>query len=202
MRLGNRRFLVGVGVSVGVHLLLLLAYRHTGPSMPAFQPEAPSSIAVTIRPPAPPPAPPKVEEAARPPAEPAAPRPARRRASPRVIAVPATQESPGEPFVVEQATEPAEPAESAGPAPDGDSDAPKFDLGAARQTARQLAGQTKLGREGTAVAQFPDPPLETETKAARAIGKAKRRNCKDGLPGGLLAPLFLAMDKKDSGCKW
>jgi hypothetical protein len=37
---------------------------------------------------------------------------------------------------------------------------------------------------------------------ARAISSAKRRDCKDGLPGGLLGPLLLLMDKKDSGCKW
>lgn len=94
-----------------------------------------------------------------------------------------------------------QPAE---PVPDSDSkdDTPKFDMNAAKQTARQLASQTKLGREGTAVAQFPDPPLETESKFAKAISKAKRRNCKDGIPGGLLAPLYLMMDKKDSGCKW
>jgi hypothetical protein len=36
----------------------------------------------------------------------------------------------------------------------------------------------------------------------RAIGRAKRRDCKDGIPGGLLAPLILLLDKKDSGCKW
>ncbi len=75
-------------------------------------------------------------------------------------------------------------------------------MNTAKQTARQLAGQTKLGREGHANAQFPDPPLETESKLGKAISRAKRRNCKDGVPGGLLAPLFLAMDKKDHGCKW
>lgn len=192
MARGNRRVLVGVGVSVAVHLLLMFAYRHTGQFTPVVEQE-PRPIEVTIRPPPPPPAP-RVEPAPRPPAEPAgAPRSARRSAPKRVIAVPQpTQEAPPDPFVVQQPEEAAPP----------DIESPKFDMHAAKQTARELAGQTRLGREGTALAQFPDPPLETESKIAKGISKAKRRNCKDGLPGGLLAPLFLMMDKKDHGCKW
>ncbi len=195
MMRGNRRVLIGVGVSIAVHVMLMFAYRHGGPSLPAFDADPPSSIAVRILPPPPPPLPKlDVEPAPRAPAEPAASRSARRSAPKPVIAVPAApqQETPADAFSVEPATEPA-------PVP---GDAPKFDMNAAKGTARELAGRTKLGIEGTAHAQFPDPPLETETKAARAISKAKRPNCKDGLPGGLLAPLFLMMDKKDHGCKW
>jgi len=189
---GNGSFLVGVGVSVVLHLMLLLLYRGTGPSLP--EPEPASSIAVRILPPAPPqvdtPPPPQ----AAPRVDAAAPRRARKSAPKPVIAVPASpreKESP-EAFTVQQ---PEEPAPASG-------DTPQFSMDDAKQTARKLAGQTKLGREGTAVAQFPEPPLETESKFAKAISKAKRRNCKDGVPGGLLAPLFLMMDKKDSGCKW
>ena len=40
-----------------------------------------------------------------------------------------------------------------------------------------------------------------DEKLARQIQSAARPNCKDGIPGGLLAPLVLLMDKKDSGCK-
>lgn len=189
---GNRRFLAGVGVSIAVHGLLLFAYRNAGRDAPVFEPEEAVSIAVRIVPPAPPPEPLRVEEAPQARVEPAAPRSTRTSRPKPVIAVPASpQASSPDPFVVQQAEEPA---------PEGE--APKFDMNAAKQTARELAGQTRLGREGTAVAQFPDPPLETESKYAKAISKAKRRNCKDGLPGGLLAPLFLMMDKKDSGCKW
>jgi len=50
--------------------------------------------------------------------------------------------------------------------------------------------------------RLPKPQLQTESKFERAIKAAKRPDCKDGVPGGLLAPIFLAMDKKDSGCKW
>lgn len=191
---GNRRFVAGVGVSVALHVLLIFAYRHTGTVVPAAVPEA-RPLVVFIQPPPPPPPPPtmppRVQAAPQPGAGAVAQRSARKPAPQRVIAVPASpQEAPADPFMVQQ----PEAASAEGER--------KFDLDAAKQTARALAGQTRLGREGTAVAQFPDPPLETESKYAKAISKAKRPNCKDGLPGGLLAPLYLMMDKKDSGCKW
>ena len=189
---GNRRFLAGVGVSVALHVLLIVAYRNTGTVAPDTVPEA-RPLVVFIQPPPPPPVPPRVQAAPQPGAGAVAQRSARKAAPQRVSAVPALpQEVPADPFMVQQPEAAPAEAEAEG----------KFDLDAAKQTARSLAGQTRLGREGTAVAQFPDPPLETESKYAKAISKAKRRNCKDGVPGGLLAPLFLMMDKKDSGCKW
>ena len=194
IRQGDRRFLAGVGISLAVHLLLMFAFRQAGPSAPVFQSEAPASLTVRLVPPAAPPEPPRVEPAAPQPGRPPTPRSARKSTPRPVIAVPASprQEEAPDTFTVPQAQE----------APSAPSEAPRFDMHAARQTARQLAGQTKLGREGLANAQFPDPPLETESTLSKAIGKAKRRNCKDGIPGGLLAPLFLMMDKKDHGCKW
>ena len=109
-----------------------------------------------------------------------------------MIAVdPAPQAAQPDPFTVQQAPQPTE-----------EPDTPRFDREAARKMARSLANIRDPAREGTAIGQFPDQPLETETRAARAIGAAKRRNCKDGVPGGLLAPLLLLADKKDSGCKW
>ncbi|MGX9216957.1 hypothetical protein ACWV27_00895 [Massilia varians] len=158
-------------------------------------PEPPSFITVRIAPPLPAPPPPRAEPAARQRSAAQVARSARneRKSAPQaVIAVPVSPDQKDAPaaFTVQQADEPA-PGET-----------PQFDMNVARQTARQLAGQTKLGREGHANAQFPDPPLETESKLGKAISRAKRRNCKDGIPGGLLAPLFLAMDKKDHGCKW
>jgi len=192
---GNKRFLMGVGLSVALHALLMFAYRGHGPALPVAEPERSTPIAVRILPPAPPPPAPRAEPPSKPRAAPAAPRSARKSTPKPVIAVPSTPQQEGAPdsFSVQQAEEQVrnEPSE-----------APQFDVNAARQTARQLAGRTKLGREGNANAQFPDPPLETESKLAKAISKAKRRNCKDGIPGGLLAPLFLMMDKKDHGCKW
>jgi type IV secretory pathway VirB10-like protein len=183
----HRRFLAGVGVSVTVHILLMLAYRTTGPAPAPAVPEPPSFITVRIAPP-----PPRAEPATRQRSAAPAARSARKSTPQAVIAVPVSpqQEDAPDAFTVQQADEPA-PGE-----------APQFDMNTAKQTARQLAGQTKLGREGHANAQFPDPPLETESKLGKAISRAKRRNCKDGVPGGLLAPLFLAMDKKNHGCKW
>lgn len=188
------RLLFGIGVSLSVHILLMLAYRGTGPLAPAVEPESPASITVRIAAP-PQEEPPRIEPAPQRRPRAAARRSAREAPPQAVIAVPASprQDASPDPFVVQQADE------TAPPAPGG---TPQFSMSAARETARQLAGQTKLGREGTAHAQFPDPPLETESAAAKAIARAKRRDCKDGIPGGLLAPLYLMMDKKDHGCKW
>jgi hypothetical protein len=185
---GTRRFLAGVGVSVALHVMLVFGYRGIKPVPLPAEPAQPTPIAVRILPPRPP----RVEATPQPRAAPAPARSAPKSTPKPVIDVPATPQGEAAPdtFSVQQAGEPA-PGE-----------APQFSMDAAKQTARQLAHQTKLGREGTAVAQFPDPPLETESKFAKAISKAKRRDCKDGVPGGLLAPLFLLMDKKDSGCKW
>lgn len=186
------RIATGIAVSLAVHALLLSSWR--GGGRPADAPPAPPRP-LSIRVQAPPP-PPRVETPAPPPPPLAAGRPARAPAprKPRpVIAVPPDTAAPAapDPFVVEQAPEAPPPT-----------DTPRFDLDAARRTARTLANIRDPAREGTAVAQFPEKPLETESRAARAIGAAKRRNCKDGVPGGLLAPLLLLADKKDSGCKW
>lgn len=194
---GNGRLLLGIAVSLAVHALFVLAYRGLGPGAPVFDPPAPTSIAITIRPPAPPPPPPEPEK--EPPArvqpkreQPATPT---RTAPPRrVIAVPPApqRETPADPFVVQQPESPPPPADSP----------PKFDMEAAKRIARENANLRDPFKEGTALAQFPEAPLQTESKLARGISAAKRRNCKDGLPGGLLAPLYLMMEKKDSGCKW
>ncbi|KQV89980.1 hypothetical protein ASD15_25175 [Massilia sp. Root351] len=80
--------------------------------------------------------------------------------------------------------------------------APKFDMDAARRSARKVANERDPAKAGTAVGQFPEKPLASETPLARKMSRAARADCKDGIPGGLLAPLLLAMDKKDHGCKW
>jgi hypothetical protein len=182
----------GVVLSVLVHTALLTAWRS---GYPGDVPEPPRSIAVRIQPP-PPPAPrvetPVPAPAPTPKAE--RPAPAKKSSTPQpIIAVSpdAGRAAEPEPFVVEQPDTPPAPA-----------DTPHFDLDAAKRSARSLANLRDPAKAGTAVGQFPEKPLETETKAARLIGAAKRRDCKDGLPGGLLAPLYLLAEKKDSGCKW
>lgn len=176
--------MAGLALSFALHAALLFAWRQGKPDQRSQQP-APTSIAVWLQPPPPPktaPAPAKTSAAAKPT------RGARvkRQTALAVIAITPSPEAPRAPdaFTVEP------PA------------APRFDPEAARKFARQIANDPDPARADTAVGQIPPKPLETETRAARAIARAKRRDCKDGIPGGLLAPLYLMMDKKDSGCKW
>ncbi|RNF31904.1 hypothetical protein NM04_04885 [Massilia aurea] len=191
---GNRRIVIGVAVSIAVHALFLLAYRNTTFKTMEIGPAEPTVLSVMIVPPAPPPPPPEPEiarPAAPAPSAPSVPTAARatRPAPPQaVIAVPESASAAPDPFVVQQ-EETVDPA-------------PKFDMNAARETARANAHLRDPSKEGTALAQFPEPALQTESKLARGIRQAKRPDCKDGLPGGLLAPIYLLMEKKDSGCKW
>ncbi|MFC3471501.1 hypothetical protein ACFOHT_16780 [Massilia oculi] len=189
---GNRRIVIGVAVSIAVHALFLLAYRNTTFKTMATGPAEPTVLSVMIAPQAPPPPPPSEPEIVRPaapaPSAPTAPRTTRPAPPQAVIAVPESASAAPDPFVVQQ-EETTEPA-------------PKFDMNAAREVARANAHLRDPSKEGTALAQFPEPALQTESKLARGIREAKRRDCKDGIPGGLLAPIYLLMDKKDSGCKW
>jgi hypothetical protein len=185
------RVAAGIAISLAVHALLLAIYRQPQPAaLPAVVSEA-----LTVRLQAAPEKPP-VAEPLRPATPPEvqpkrAPRP-RPLAPRRIIAVPAQPAAPEEkPFNVD--TQPADAA----PTP-----APRFNLDAARSVARKVANEPDPAKVGTALERLPPPPLQTETKLERAIKGAKRPDCKDGVPGGLLAPIFLAMDKKDSGCKW
>jgi len=189
---GNRRVVIGVAVSIAVHALFLLAYRNTTFKTMETGPAEPTVLSVMIAPQAPPPPPPSEPEIVRPaapaPSAPTAPRTTRPAPPQAVIAVPESASAAPDPFVVQQ-EETTEPA-------------PKFDMNAAREVARANAHLRDPSKEGTALAQFPEPALQTESKLARGIREAKRRDCKDGIPGGLLAPIYLLMDKKDSGCKW
>jgi hypothetical protein len=176
--------------------MLLSVWRNHPVRLPS-EPEPPRVLAVQIRPLPPQPRPipaaphervlPRPHERARHTA-PAGTMPQRAEAAtPRAI-VPETSPTPERPT----------PAET--PARHGA--APHFDVGAARNFARRIANDPDPAKAGTAVAQFPDESYHPHTRLERAIGAAKRGNCKDGLPGGLLAPLYLMLDKKDSGCKW
>jgi hypothetical protein len=178
---------VAVAISLAVHALLLSIYRQPHPpSLPAAATE-PLTVrlrAAPANPPAAAPAPPAAEPEAQ--AKPAP------RAHPprRIIAVPPrAAPSAQKPFSVE-------------PPPAAPTAAPRFDLDAARNVARKVADEPDPAKAGTALERLPPKPYETETRIEKAIKGAKRPDCKDGVPGGLLAPIFLAMDKKDSGCKW
>lgn len=69
-----------------------------------------------------------------------------------------------------------------------------FDMQAARDTARAVPAQKNIPMSGA--------QIDSESKLSKAISGARRGNCNDGVPGGLLAPLLMLSDKKDSGCKW
>jgi len=200
----------GIALSLALHALLLSIYRQP---RPAVTPAPADRLTVRLQParpaqPEPPvpaaPAEAQPARAAPKPADTVKPAPARRTRPARpVIAVsPETrqsQEDTKDNFKVEPA--PATPdndaAPSTTPAPPA-----QFDIGAARGMARKLANEPDPAKVGTALERLPPKPLETESRLARGIKAAKRGNCKDGVPGGLLAPLYLMMDKKDSGCKW
>jgi outer membrane biosynthesis protein TonB len=193
-----KRIAAGVALSLVVHALLLSVYRQPRPA-PESTP-SPSPFTLRLQPPRPaepvaapveatPPAPtPSVTRKKPAPAQ--RPRPAR----PVIAVTPETRQSEEETFPVAPA--PANPQQEETPP------APKFDVDAARKMARRMANDPDPSRAGTALERLPPKPLETESRLARGIKAAKRANCKDGVPGGLLAPLFLMMDKKDSGCKW
>ena len=193
-----KRVGAGIAISIALHALLLSIYRqpHGAPA-----PAAPDRLTVRLRPvqPAAPPVP--APQAVPKRQEPARPAPARRArpARPVISVAPETRASKDEEtFKVEPA--PASPApDDAAPslAP-----APAFDLNAARALARAQANAPDPAKAGTALERLPPKPLETESRLSRSIQAAKRGNCKDGIPGGLFAPLYLMMDKKDHGCKW
>lgn len=190
----------GMAVSVALHAALLFAWRHHQISAPAVDDEPVTrTIAVWLRPSPPQPIPepePEAKQVRTKPVEKAK-RPAssvaRRTAASfsELIAIPDPSPGEAEPpdvFSVEPAKEAA--------------GGKRFDRDAALRMARDMADDPDPAKAGTAVGQIPRKPYATETKLARAIAGAKRRDCKDGIPGGLLAPLILLMDKKDSGCKW
>jgi hypothetical protein len=193
---------IGVAVSIVLHVMLLYQSRFGWtPPAPALAPQ--ETITVWLRPapvvrPMPPPAPQAVQAEAPPKREvrkertPRKPAPASLQA-----AVPApAAEAPGMTWVAPAPAAPADPFAEPGQA------APKFDMEAARRAARTVAHERDPAKAGTAVGQFPEKPLASDTPLARKMSRAARADCKDGIPGGLLAPLLLAMDKKDSGCKW
>jgi hypothetical protein len=177
-----------IAVSLAVHALLLSIYRQPRPAAAPPAPSEPLTVRLQAAPETPPAAEP-IRPAVKP--MPAA-RPAPRKHAPRrIIAVPPQPAaSKDKSFAVDT------------PPPADTAPAPHFDLDAARGVARKVANEPDPAKVGTPLERLPPPPLQTESKLERGIKGAKRANCKDGVPGGLLAPLYLMMDKKDSGCKW
>jgi hypothetical protein len=193
------RVAAGIAISLAVHALLLSIQRQ--PQSPAPATSTHERLTVRLRAaPETPPAPEPARPAAQPESAPKVQaRPVPRTAPPRrIIAVPPTA-APADEEGLHVDTPPAAPPP---PADASSSSAPRFNLDAARQAARRVANEPDPAKVGTPLERLPPKPLETEGKLERGIKEAKRPLCKDGVPGGLLAPIFLMMDKKDSGCKW
>jgi hypothetical protein len=192
----NRRGIVlGMAVSVLLHGALIYLWRHVQPAAPPDTAPRVESIAVWIRPLAakPPPPPVEIVKPKREPKPISKPKLATTRETPAATTAPAA--SPQAITVVPAA--PAASADNATP------ETPKFDMEAARKTARKMAGERDPSKVGTAVGQIPDKPLQTESQLARAIAQGKRGDCRTAYSGaGLLAPVLMLLDKKDSGCKW
>ena len=189
-RVASTRVLIGVVLSIIAHVVILYLGRPT-PQPAMAPPLVPAPIVLRLQPPAPAELPTPVvaaEPAARskPATAPRAPR--------RVIAVAPKPAASAAPEVVVE----AQPAET--PAPK------KFDLDAARATARIVGVQDAPNADdaplGRLKKQQQANEIRSESKAAQAISAAKRGDCKDGLPGGLLAPLIMLTQKAGTGCKW
>jgi len=194
----NRRGIVlGIAVSLLLHAALIILWRHVQPPVPQDTAPRVESIAVWIRPLAAKPPPPPVDivkpkREAKPVSKP-------KLATARETLAPAA--SPHAITVVPAS--PATPAASADTFRQETPETPKFDMEAARKTARKMAGERDPSKVGTAVGQIPDKPLQTETQLARDIAQGKRGDCRSAYAGaGLLAPVLMLLDKKDSGCKW
>ena len=194
----RRSIALGIAVSLLLHGALITLWRHVQPAARIDTAPRVESIAVWIRPLAakPPPPPVDIVKPKREPKPISKPKLATTRETPAAATAPA----PGPQTITVVPALPATPAAS----PDTfTQETPKFDMEAARKTARKMAGERDPSKVGTAVGQIPDKPLQTETQLARDIAQGKRGDCRTAYSGaGLLAPVLMLLDKKDSGCKW
>ena len=194
----RRNIALGIAVSLLLHGALITLWRHVQPPVRPDTAPRVESIAVWIRPLAakPPPPPVDIVKPKREPKPISKPKLATTRETPAAATAPA----PGPQAITVVPVSPATLAAS----PDTlTQETPKFDMEAARKTARKVAGERDPSKVGTAVGQIPDKPLQTETQLARDIAQGKRGDCRSAYAGaGLLAPVLMLLDKKDSGCKW
>ena len=198
----NRRGIVlGIAVSLLLHGALITLWRHVQPVAQIDTAPRVESIAVWIRPLAakPPPPPVEVVKPKREPKPISKPKLATTRETPAAATAPV----PGPQAITVMPASPATLAASPDTFRQETQETPKFDMEAARKTARRMAGERDPSKVGTAVGQIPDKPLQTETQLARDIAQGKRGDCRTAYSGaGLLAPVLMLLDKKDSGCKW
>lgn len=187
----------GIAVSIVLHALLLAALR--APSAPHAQPdERRWSQPLTIRI-VPPPRPPDPITRPEPP-EPAAAKVDKPASRP----VPVRAKPERAPDTAARTETTAVPAEPAEPAPAEGT--PTFDPDAARAAARAMAKDldTPSGNwVGEKLRKEKELQETRDERLGRNIAGSARPDCKTAYAGaGLLAPLLMLMDKKDSGCKF
>ncbi|GGX73963.1 hypothetical protein GJV26_14155 [Massilia dura] len=205
----RRRLVAGVAISFVLHVLLLAMLRTPSvPPMPSHEPRWAQPLTVRILPPPKPmPEPVAIVE---PPAGPA--KPVKQAARPASITPSASARvAAGRPeperAELDTASPPAMtmvPAQPAEPAPaEG---VPDFDPDAARGAARKMANNLEPPPMNWAAAKLNKGKEWKETKEqrfGRNVANATRGDCRTAYAGaGLLAPLIMLADKKDSGCKW
>lgn len=85
--------------------------------------------------------------------------------------------------------------------PAGESGAPRLDMEAARERAREIASETTSTRG--LLPALPPPP-ERQSKESHALEKAVKPDCRTAYAGmGLLAvPVLVASTIGDAGCRW
>lgn len=185
----------GLAVSILLHVLLLAFWRApTVLPQPAEPRRWTEPLTVRIMPPPPP----RPVARAEPPKQAARPDKPAARTPPRAVAERSKPDSEAQPSmtIVTPAPTQAPPAE----------EAPKFDPDAARAAARAMANDLKEPSENWAAEKLNQGKEWKETKEQRLgrnIENSARPDCRTAYSGaGLLAPLIMLMDKKDSGCKF
>jgi hypothetical protein len=185
----------GLAVSILLHVLLLALWRTpSAPPVPHDERRWARPLTVRIVPP------PEPVVRAEPQAQRTKPdKPATRPAPARVTSRRVEPDSATPPVMT---VVPAEPAEQAA----AEESTPRFDADAARTAARAMAKDLDTP-SGNWVAEKLKKERELQetrdAKLGRNIANSARGDCKTAYAGaGLLAPLIMLMDKKDSGCKW
>ena len=184
---------IGFAVSLSVHLALLLALQQRVPAPAAPTEGKRAAIAVFLAPPEP------AAPAATANPEAKAPSPAPHR--PRMKSRP--------PATIQPAIPPPPAFAGSSPPADGpgvEPPPPSIDIEAARASVPEILKQLDREKTERPVDQVAANPLYGESEATplgRKIAQAGRPDClKNGAPGGLLAPVFMLMEKKGTGCKW
>lgn len=194
---GTRRGLVaGLAISLLLHIAVLVLMR--APTTPPAAPDArrwTQPLAVHLLPPPPP-------RASATPSVPVRKDPPRReRAIARTVAPPRRDATERTAITVV----PSRPADTA-PPPATAEGTPAFDPDAARAAARAMANDLHPPATNWAAEKLNQGKEWKETKdqrLGRAVANSARPDCKTAYAGaGLLAPLLMLADKKDSGCKF